>query len=345
MPVPLPYAAARLRSKPVAEVCGVVASNAPLRLRPAPVAALPKRPSAGTVRRQQQRHGRSLELLRAVLTTAAVAALEAVAPARSAGDSPGCWTAALADKRAVFVEALRELQHPHAEAIGTIHALLDNRVCLGLLSPAAAGAFGLCSDDDVGLPLSVATTLSIDGSLSSSLESTDSAATFAGPSDDELDDGYDDGEQLSLVDAWASGRRWPGPPRGSSICSEATLAGSCDTARSAPLPDDMGICWPLGGTHSDAACAWGRFYAELGEMRIPTRFRTPQHSLAKLATEQLMMRNDKIVCPLKNRLQEPNPRRLAFEDHIRATGIILPPTVATRHCSPLRSETSRTAAP
>ncbi|KAJ2772185.1 hypothetical protein IWQ57_001872, partial [Coemansia nantahalensis] len=233
MPPSLPHAAARLRTVPIAEVCGVVASNPPLRLGTAPSASLPKRPGAGAVRRH--RHERSLEMLRGVLVAAAAAAArEAAASAGDACEKPGQWTAALAEKRAVLVEALRELQHPQAEAIGAIHMLLENRVLLGLLSPAAACALAQYPDD-VGLPLTVVPSVSVDGGLSSSLESTDSAGTVAYPDDDDglaanayeadaaLAGGrYDDGEQFSLVDAWAGEQRRLVTRRGSSICSGAT---------------------------------------------------------------------------------------------------------------------------
>ncbi|KAJ1717930.1 hypothetical protein LPJ61_007035, partial [Coemansia biformis] len=279
----------------------------------------------------------------------------AVAPA---SEKPARWAAVLAEERAAVVEALRELQHPHAETIGAIHALLENRVWLGLFSRAAACRVVAQWPDILELPLTITATVSAASSVSSSLESDESAATLACTSDDalaassydQLDAGlgdYDEdgGDPLSLVEPWAASGYWCG----SSVCSETTLVGGSDAAarvpdsaatadaRPAVMADEMGICWPVGGAASDAACSWGRFYAELGEVRVPTRFRVPQHSLSKLATEQLMMRNDKIICPLKNRLQEANPRRQDFEDHIRATGTI--PMPAARHRSPLRRVT------
>ncbi|KAJ1932429.1 hypothetical protein FBU59_006373 [Linderina macrospora] len=105
------------------------------------------------------------------------------------------------------------------------------------------------------------------------------------------------------------------------------------------MPDHLGICWPLDDSAREAARSWGRFYADLGDTRVPSRFRTPERSLAMLATEQLMMQNDKIVCPLKNRLQEPNPRRQQFEEYVRATGSLPPPAVSSESVkSPLSCE-------
>ncbi|KAJ2779199.1 hypothetical protein H4R18_004144 [Coemansia javaensis] len=375
MPAHAPHAPARLRCAPVAELCGVVASNgrrAALPRRPScralPARASQKAPPAADA--PSRRHGRSLEILRAVLAAAAALQSRPAAEkpaAEKPAPAPGSGAALLAERRAALVGALRGLQHPHAETVGAIHALLENRVWLGLLSAAAACAYAAPLD----LPLAIAAP-----AIPSSLESRDTAATLvADDDDDDDDDGYGDSDPfgplaggLARFDAdddgdsdgsglWSHSRRWRGP----SISSECTLVGVSDAlhvpgaipdddddddaaaaAAPAAIPDDMGVCWPLGGSPTDSARSWGRFYAELGQLRVPTRYRVPHRSLAMLATEQLMMRNDKIVCPLKNRLQESNPRRQAFEDYIRATGSIPPPpppAAAARPRSPLQHTT------
>ncbi|KAJ2664526.1 hypothetical protein IWW48_000779 [Coemansia sp. RSA 1200] len=179
----------------------------------------------------------------------------------------------------------------------------------------------------------------------------------------------------SLIEMWAtsgfwrgvSTRAWSGTSfiqerRHASISSGSTLTASmCDgdaendttsssnsntqpsaeaeaeAAAAPPMADELGVCWPLDEALSERAGSWGHFYAQLGDVRVPTRFRTPHQSLVMLATEQSMMASDKIVCPLKNRLQEPNPRRQLFEDHIRETGLLPPPlpTSSNRPRSPL----------
>ncbi|KAJ1821474.1 hypothetical protein LPJ56_001137, partial [Coemansia sp. RSA 2599] len=163
------------------------------------------------------------------------------------------------------------------------------------------------------------------------------------------------GLKASLVDMWASNGFWRGvsarpwsarASRRESVCSINTLVSAQDprsaaTNEAAALPDVGGVCWALtDALHELATQSWSRFYASLGGVRVPTRYRTPLHSLTMLATEQLMMCNDKLICPLKNRLQEPNPRRQVFEEYIRATGTVPPPdSVADRKIrSPLCSE-------
>ncbi|KAJ1665993.1 hypothetical protein IW140_000581 [Coemansia sp. RSA 1813] len=178
------------------------------------------------------------------------------------------------------------------------------------------------------------------------------------------------GTKSRLIEMWATNGFWRGVStrawsgysqqerRRSSVCSGSTLAagiGDSDadtdtdnigqvapnpSTVTATMPDEMGICWPLDDASSERTNSWGRFYADLGGLRIPTRYRTPNRSLAMLATEQRMMLNDKIVCPLKNRLQEPNPRRQQFEDYIRETGSLPLPqsTCSSRPLSPLCSQ-------
>ncbi|KAJ2310019.1 hypothetical protein H4S02_009177 [Coemansia sp. RSA 2611] len=319
MHAPVAYPAARLRCEPVAEVSGVVAGHKPVRLaRPAKAAGakavLPLRRSAPLLSRlgaaPAKQHERTLDILRSVLASA-LATAGASDDADPATPQPR-WDDALAEKRAAFVDALRELQHPHADAIGAISELLDNRVRLGLLSAAAARDFAATADDAA---LTLANTPAT--SLSSSLGSDESGETLAA----------DEPERLDPI-AWAHSQ-WRSARRGRSIASDATLV------EPTAAPDDMGVCWPL-DYGSSRAC--GRFFADLGEVRVPSRFRVPQNSLAMLAGEQLMMRNDKIVCPLKNRLQEVNPRRQCFEDYVRATGAIPPPPAAVRPPSRLRDE-------
>ncbi|KAJ2706771.1 hypothetical protein FB645_001375 [Coemansia sp. IMI 203386] len=163
------------------------------------------------------------------------------------------------------------------------------------------------------------------------------------------------GLKASLVEIWASNGFWRGvsarswssrASRRESVCSINTLVGtngprSAAAYETPALPDAGGVCWALtDALHELATQSWNRFYASLGGVRVPTRYRTPRHSLNMLATEQLMMRNDKLICPLKNRLQEPNPRRQVFEEYIRATGTVPPPdSVSDRKIrSPLCNE-------
>ncbi|KAJ2695067.1 hypothetical protein GGH99_000341 [Coemansia sp. RSA 1285] len=203
---------------------------------------------------------------------------------------------------------------------------------------------------------------SMDGNSSSSSSSSESQPVLSTKS--------------SLIEMWAtsgfwrgvSTRAWSGTSfiqerRNVSISSGSTLTASVsdgdaenDTASNSnsnsnsqppaeaeaagavpPMADELGVCWPLDEASSERAGSWGHFYAQLGDVRVPTRFRTPHQSLVMLATEQSMMASDKIVCPLKNRLQEPNPRRQLFEDHIRETGLLPPPlpTGTNRPRSPL----------
>ncbi|KAJ2341984.1 hypothetical protein IWW50_005918 [Coemansia erecta] len=286
MAVTAPYTPLRLHSLAVAEVCGVVAGHKPVRIsnsEPSLARSISKLSIL-------EKHGRSLEILRTILG------------ARAAGEhGEEQWDGALAEKRQGFVDALRELQHPQAEAIGHVHALLDNRAQLGLVSAGAAREY--VEERALG-----------GASLASSLASEESASTL---------DSEPPRELLFGEPAWE--RRF----RGRSISSERT----CVDARAEP--DTQGVCWPLGAA-AGARAHVGSFFADLGEVRVPSRFRVPQHSLGMLACEQRMVGSDKIVCPLKNRLQEVNPRRQAFEDYVRATGCIPPPPAAARRPSPLR---------
>ncbi|KAJ2610792.1 hypothetical protein H4S08_003451 [Coemansia sp. RSA 1365] len=390
----LPYAQARLRSEPVAEVCGFVASNKPTRLASAqsscrmsaamggPSKQLahvsPLRRSPSLLGRshypkdaavEKQQYGRALEILRTLLASATITTDSSEKTKEAEAEPAVRWDIELAQKRAAFVEALRELQHPHADMIEAINALLVNRAGLGLFTAAAASGYAAdASDDDMELPLTIVNSSSSPvNSMSSSLDSDESTETLANDEtcDEELLDeaelviGSDVGTEgqpdkcpdSSFTEAWAFGELWSGAAnrRSASICSDTTLDAAGEALRvhnnnmvedPAPtaVPDDMGICWPLDDLSNASAHSWGRFYAELGEVRIPTRFRVPQNSLSMLATEQLMMRNDKIVCPLKNRLQEANPRRQYFEDYVRATGSVPPPSSAVKLLSPLRSE-------
>ncbi|KAI8324998.1 hypothetical protein GQ54DRAFT_320176 [Martensiomyces pterosporus] len=212
-----------------------------------------------------------------------------------------------------------------------------------------------------------------ESNLSSSFNSDDTATTLASADDEAAEasgplasaEAEDLGQQpsqslkSSFIESWATNGFWRGVStrswssqhsrrrRRTSVSSEHTLVAHGDAlfspgaAADAPaaMSDVLGICWPMDDAAREAAHNWGRFYADLGDVRVPTRFRVPQHSLTMLATEQLMMRNDKIICPLKNRLQEVNPRRQRFEDYIRSTGCIPPPAFAgDLPPSPLRHE-------
>ncbi|KAJ2887835.1 hypothetical protein FB639_001046 [Coemansia asiatica] len=178
---------------------------------------------------------------------------------------------------------------------------------------------------------------------SSTTSSTISSATSSATSSTTSSAGL----KASLVEIWASNGFWRGASarswsntrtsRRESVCSINTLA----IDQVAALPDVGGVCWALTeALHELSTQSWSRFYASLGGVRVPTRYRTPRHSLNMLATEQLMMCNDKLVCPLKNRVQEPNPRRQVFEEYIRTTGTLPPPdSVADRKIrSPLCNE-------
>ncbi|KAJ1721246.1 hypothetical protein LPJ53_004203 [Coemansia erecta] len=221
----------------------------------------------------------------------------------------------------------------------------------------------------------VAGPLSGDSTLASSLESDASDETLTEADGDSEYDGLEiqlsgdrsgqlpapsatsTGLKASLIDMWANnGGFWRGvsvrpwstrASRRASTCSVNTLISAQDSRSADTLevaeavPDVGGICWALSDALEELAKqSWTRFYASLGGVRVPTRFRTPEHSLNMLACEQLMMRNDKLICPLKNRTQEPNPRRQLFEEFIRATGTVPPPDSAAdrKACSPLRSE-------
>ncbi|KAJ2453240.1 hypothetical protein EV183_002394 [Coemansia sp. RSA 2336] len=301
MPVALPYSPFRRHSEPVAEVSGVVANHKGMRIDTSMGASSLKRStSAAKLLSAGLQHERALEMLRCVLAAATALAEEAQEEERR-------WDVALAAKRAVFVEGLRAQQHPQAETISTTAMLLHNRVRLGLVSAESAAAYAEAEGEGVGLALAG----SVEPSPASSL---DSMGTLGGS------------EPAEPVAAWAGGGRWGGARRGRSIASDRTLAGDA-----ALEPDELGVCWPVAGGGAREA---PRFDAELGAVRVPPRFRVPQHSLAMLAGEQRMMRSDKIVCPLKNRLQEVNPRRQGFEDVVRATGAIPAPPAAQP--SPLR---------
>ncbi|KAJ2777066.1 hypothetical protein GGI15_004628 [Coemansia interrupta] len=226
------------------------------------------------------------------------------------------------------------------------------------------------------MPIGIATSpLSGDSTLASSLESDASDETLTEADGDSEYDGLEIqlsgnrsgqppaasatamGLKASLIDMWANnGGFWRGVSvrswstrvsRRASTVSVNTLINAQDSRPADALevaeavPDVGGICWALSDALEELAKqSWTRFYASLGGVRVPTRFRTPEHSLNMLACEQLMMRNDKLICPLKNRTQEPNPRRQYFEEYIRTTGTVPPPdSVADRKaCSPLRSE-------
>ncbi|KAJ2630346.1 hypothetical protein H4R22_002737 [Coemansia sp. RSA 1290] len=300
MPVALPYSPFRRHSEPVAEVSGVVANHKSMRIGTSTgTSSLKRSPSTAKLLSAGLQHERTLEILRGVLA-AAIAGAEEEAEERR-------WDVALAAKRAVLVEGLRAQQHPQAETISATTVLLHNRVRLGLVSAESAAAYAEAEGEGVGLALAG----SMEPSPASSLDSTGTLA---------------DAEPAEPIAAWAIGGRWGGSRRGRSIASDRTLTGDA-----ALEPDELGVCWPVAGGCAREA---PRFDAELGAVRVPPRFRVPQHSLAMLAGEQRMMRSDKIVCPLKNRLQEVNPRRQCFEDVVRATGAIPPPPAQEQ--SPLR---------
>ncbi|KAJ2330384.1 hypothetical protein GGI00_003731 [Coemansia sp. RSA 2681] len=305
---------------------------------------------------------RALELLRSALAAAQVlgggelelrpeasAAAAAIDVAESIEPAARAfWGLTLDEQRAAFVAALRLVQHPHADVIGPLNLLLCNRAAIGLLSPASAADYNttISSNSSSAVPIAIAglARSAAACSLSSSLDSAESEATLAAESDAAA-------EPEGLFDLWASGggfwRRRAGRGRRASSMHTAVAPeeeaeeAEAEEPRPAAMADHAGTCWPLDAAAGDAAArGWGRFYAELGGVRVPTRFRVPRHSLAMLAAEQLMMRNDKIVCPLKNRLQEPNPRRQRFEAHIHATGAV-PPAHAHAHAqgrSPLHKK-------
>ncbi|KAJ2165332.1 hypothetical protein IW139_003144 [Coemansia sp. RSA 353] len=287
------YSPSRLHSVAVAEVCGVVAGHTPMRLT-SPTTHI-------QTTKHISKHNRTLDILRTILGTTV---LSEPIPSRQ-------WDGELETKRLEFVDALRELQHPHAEAISDVHALLDNRVQLGLVSADAAREFSPCD------------TLA-DISPSSSLESaslgSEASMESEAPTVHEAPSAHETQTVHDMLDE-AVRMRW----RGRSISSDRTCVDM------EPETDALGVCWPLRGACTRTGSG---FYALLGEVRVPSRFRVPSHSLMMLASEQRMVASDKIVCPLKNRLQEVNPKRQGFEDYVRATGCI--PPVPVRQHSRLR---------
>ncbi|KAJ2456379.1 hypothetical protein GGF42_003271 [Coemansia sp. RSA 2424] len=375
--VVVPYMATRTRTAPVAELSNVMAYNAPPRGLLAKAGGgcggqltkkksyaslhgnsalllcgsptnLDKKSSASATRAI-----RALELLRSALAAAQVLGGELeLRPEAAVADvaesiepaARAFWGLTLDEQRAAFVSTLRLVQHPHADVIGPLNLLLCNRAAIGLLSPASAADYSYamqraaCSGSSA-VPIAIASlarSAAAACSLSSSLDSSESEATLAAESDAAA-------EPEGLFELWASGGGlWR---RASSVHTAVAIEEEEEEAAEEPKPaamaDHAGTCWPLDAAAGDAAArGWGRFYAELGGVRVPTRFRVPRHSLAMLACEQLMMRNDKIVCPLKNRLQEPNPRRQRFEAHIHATGTV-PPAHAHAHAqgrSPLHKK-------
>ncbi|KAJ1913013.1 hypothetical protein H4219_005384 [Mycoemilia scoparia] len=86
------------------------------------------------------------------------------------------------------------------------------------------------------------------------------------------------------------------------------------------LLDDMyDMCWPLDPAEKAAVAEEAR--KSMPQVQIPPRYRGA--SLQPLATEQLMMKEGKIICPLKNRLARANTRRIAFEVALRERKEIL----------------------
>ncbi|KAJ2722269.1 hypothetical protein GGI07_003415 [Coemansia sp. Benny D115] len=399
-----------LRAEPIAQVTAFVAGSSPAARAPA-AGKLAKQPSfpslhcspllqsrssAGSNASSKSKEPDALGLLRALLAAAAAVAAKApeapqqqqtttLPPAKDAYHPPQrrMAQAALEEQRHKLAGILIE-QQPHlrqlAENILAAHALLSNRVALGLTDAASARAYADARSHrrSIGnltvVPMDIVSDspwpTSDADALASSLDSDASQETL-GRDDDSVSDDEDDdvllirptaasktgaassaasasssssssGLKASLVELWAVNSSIWSPANRSeqapSLCSEAatTMEDShLDSLDAQLLPDASGICWALTDQDAqDAAGSWGRFFASLGGVRVPTRFRTPQGSLAMLATEQLMMLNDKLVCPLRNRLQEPNPRRTAFEEHIRLTGA-LPPAPAKRTPSPL----------
>ncbi|KAJ2907573.1 hypothetical protein GGI21_003752 [Coemansia aciculifera] len=332
MPLVVPYMTTRARTAPVAELSNVMAYNSPPpRLAKAPGGSqLTKKKSYASLHSNALLHGRTsldkksitipavshqraLELLRSVLAAAQglgngelkelsqavhVIVAESIEPA-----ARGFWGLTLSEQRASFIEALQKLQHPYADVIGSRNLLLCNRAAIGLLDSvsasdynyrlqrqAAAAACGSSRSIPIAI-VGLTPRTSAACSLSSSFDSAESDTTLVAA---------DDVEEFFMSD-------------------EQTVVAEKEPAA---MADHEGTCWPLSEAAKDITRSWGRFYADLGSVRVPSRFRVPRHSLAMLASEQLMMRNDKIVCPLKNRLQEANPRRQLFEDYIHATGTI-----------------------
>ncbi|KAJ2810184.1 hypothetical protein FBU31_008046, partial [Coemansia sp. 'formosensis'] len=268
-------------------------------------------------------HERALELLRTVLAAAQVlkgelepsqqVVAESIEPAARA-----LWSLTLDEQRIAFIDTLHQLQHPHADVIGSLNLLLCNRVAIGLLCPTSAADYS-CAMQRAACSSSAAVPIDIVGltrpaaacSLSSSFDSNESATTLGADDAERFDfgDTIDQAEQaaqrlkLSLIEMWANGGFWRGVSTrpwnngsGSSVHTVVSDEPSPATteAKPAAIADHLGTCWPLDEASKDVSNSWGRFYADLGGVRVPTRFRVPRHSLAMLATEQLMMRNDKI---------------------------------------------------
>lgn len=219
---------------------------------------------------------------------------------------------------------------------------------VGLVMPISVGK-QIDGNDEEGCTGNMSTSLESEESTSSTLVNEEANAISASAIIESPGNNIDSLKRnikAGLIEMWASNGFWRGVSsrawngsrykKSSSTLgddetndSKGELAEDAEALKDLPpaIEDVMGICWPLDNPfkYEDVRSCWGRFYAELGDVRVPSRFRVPRHSLIKLATEQLMMQNDKIVCPLKNRLQEANPRRQQFEDYVREVGTLPPP--------------------
>ncbi|KAJ1679086.1 hypothetical protein EV182_002757 [Spiromyces aspiralis] len=182
------------------------------------------------------------------------------------------------------------------------HRLVDSRARLGLLDQASVDIY--------------ASTLASDGSDTRSEASGDTLVS-----------------SLSSSSSYAgSCCCTPPSPRSTDGNAESDwpIFSSCDCFDEL-LDDPYHICWPLDPVEKARSVEAIRRATPC--VRIPPRYRST--SLKPLAIEYRMMKANKIVCPLKNRLNTLNPRRMTFEIALRERGELV---VFSPKKSPLSTE-------
>ncbi|KAJ1891541.1 hypothetical protein LPJ66_006863, partial [Kickxella alabastrina] len=243
----------RLRAEPIAEVCGFVASNKPVRIVPAASRlpqSLSKAPAYTSPRRStllcsrdtskvaataKTQHERALSLLRTVLATAKLVPLsEGLQPEPAASEKQAWGLDVLEEQRLALVRMLRDTQSAQAEKVVAAHALMSSRAGCGLVDAASARAYGraLHQSPAYGIAMPAAAhAVSSDDSLASSLSSTSSEATLNdGDGDGDGDDAMDGPSRPGLIESWAANSFWRGmsarpwsASRPGSVCSDRTL--------------------------------------------------------------------------------------------------------------------------
>ncbi|KAJ1891433.1 hypothetical protein LPJ66_006924, partial [Kickxella alabastrina] len=239
----------RLRAEPIAEVCGFVASNKPVRIVPAASRlpqSLSKAPAYTSLRRStllcsrdtpkapaaaaaKTQHERALSLLRTVLATTKLVPLsEGLQPEPAASEKQVWGLDVLEEQRLALVRMLRDTQRAQAEKVVAAHALMSSRAACGLVDAASARAYGraLRQSSAYGIAMPAAAhAVSSDDSLASSLSSTSSEATL-----NDGDDAMDGPSRPGLIESWAANSFWRGmsarpwaASRPGSVCSDRTL--------------------------------------------------------------------------------------------------------------------------